>query len=493
VNTRAARVLLTSAPLTALLAASALPTLVLVWRVDTNRAVELSSLIPALAFALVGAVVSTALGGAIGLAAGTLEVPGRRWGIGVSAALLAAPPAFWWIGLTRLPGGIGRLSGSVAGGCMAGAALTPITLLLVLAATREIPANTYEAARLSLGPVQRLSWVLVPLVAPALMAGFLLTVIVLLGESEIPFLFGFRTAMTDVVTTFSQTFDAGRTAPIVVPLLATVLVIALLMVRPLFAVLLPGARGGRGIIRKPASRFLGASIALLPFLVALALGGYARSALPGGWDVWRRASVDAGTAVVSVAEPVLSAFVALGLALLAAYPARRTTFVGSFAVTGVLLFCVPTAIVAIGWIQVGQVLGGVSIRPGVAYVSRMIGLAVLGFLIAYARLPRSLEDAARLVPLSPFGRAWTLILPLMSASLAAISALAGALIFADRDVASLLLAPGESRLMLNLYLLAANAPSAVVGATALMVFLAGGVVIGLAAAGPALLGRRRRD
>jgi ABC-type Fe3+ transport system permease subunit len=123
----------------------------------------------------------------------------------------------------------------------------------------------------------------------------------------------------------------------------------------------------------------------------------------------------------------------------------------------------------------------------------MVGLAVLGFLIAYARLPRSLEDAARLVPLSPFWRAWALILPLMTASLAATSALAGALIFADRDVASLLLAPGESRLMLNLYLLAANAPSAVVGVTALIVFLAGGVVIGLAVAGPALLGLRQRD
>jgi hypothetical protein len=81
----------------------------------------------------------------------------------------------------------------------------------------------------------------------------------------------------------------------------------------------------------------------------------------------------------------------------------------------------------------------------------------------------------------------------MRASLAATAALAAALIFADRDVASLLLTPGDSRLMLNLYLLAANAPAAVVGATALIVFLAGGVVIGLAAAGSVLLGLRQRD
>ena len=47
--------------------------------------------------------------------------------------------------------------------------------------------------------------------------------------------------------------------------------------------------------------------------------------------------------------------------------------------------------------------------------------------------------------------------------------------------------------MLNLYLLSANAPSAVIGATALMVFIAGGVVIALAAAGPTALWLRRRE
>jgi ABC-type spermidine/putrescine transport system permease subunit II len=84
------------------------------------------------------------------------------------------------------------------------------------------------------------------------------------------------------------------------------------------------------------------------------------------------------------------------------------------------------------------------------------------------------------------------VLPLLVPSLAATAALTAALIFADRDVASLLLSPGASRLMLNLYLLSANAPSAVVGASALIVFAAGAVVIALAGAGPFVLWLRRR-
>jgi ABC-type spermidine/putrescine transport system permease subunit II len=84
-------------------------------------------------------------------------------------------------------------------------------------------------------------------------------------------------------------------------------------------------------------------------------------------------------------------------------------------------------------------------------------------------------------------------LPALRPSLIAISALIAALVFADRDVASLLLAPGDSRLMLDLYLLSANAPSAKVGAMALVVLAAGAATITLAAAGPAALWWPRRE
>lgn len=129
-----------------------------------------------------------------------------------------------------------------------------------------------EAARVSLAPTRRFVFVLFPLVRPALLAGFLLTGILLIGESEIPFLFGFRTSMTDVVTTFSQTFDAGRSLPAILPLVVTVLALGLLMVTPLFRVMLPAARGGRGVIRKQAGVIASVGLFVLPALVALSLG-----------------------------------------------------------------------------------------------------------------------------------------------------------------------------------------------------------------------------
>src|SRR5262249_12292139 len=93
-------------------------------------------------FALLGATIATVVGGAVGSLAGTLEIPGRWWLLSLSVVLLAAPPAFWWIGFTRAPLGMPGVSGLIAGSTLSGMMLAPIPLLLVLAATREIPSNT---------------------------------------------------------------------------------------------------------------------------------------------------------------------------------------------------------------------------------------------------------------------------------------------------------------------------------------------------------------
>ena len=484
--------LLRTVPLAALLAASTLPLLTLAIRFAAAPAIDLYALWPALRFAVVGAVVSVVVGGIFGGVAGTLDLPGRRWALGLAVLLLAAPPAFWWIGFTRLPGGFGAISGVLGASGVAGIALAPITLLLVLAAAREIPANVYQAARLSLDPARRIRCVLLPLLRPALTAGFLLTLILLLGESEIPFLFGFRTSMTDIVTTFSQTFVPDSTLPLVVPLLAVVLLLGLLLANTLFAVLAGAPAPGQGVLRRAPAAWMAIGLLPLPAFAASSLVGYGWAFLSGGSQIVRRVPADLATISVSIAEPVMCAITAVGLAIAACYPARRSAAIRLLMVVSLLLFCVPAAIVALGWVGISQALGRSLMPPAVAHLARAMALPALGFLVAYSRLPPSFEQAALLVPLSSPRRAWILTLPMVMPSLVAAAAITAALIFADRDVGSLLLAPGQSRLMLNLYLLSANAPSAVVGGMALVVFGSGTVVIAAAAAVPYMLLRGPR-
>src|SRR5262249_34206299 len=155
----------------------------------------------------------------------------------------------------------------------------------------------------------------------------------------------------------------------------------------------------------------------------ISIAGYAwplLSATPGSWS----ARITASTIMVSIMEPVSSAWIAMLLAVLTVYPARRAAAMPYMLWASLLLFCVPAAVYAIGWIDAGQAFGGLVISPIVAYTSRAVPLCVLGFAIGYSKLPESLENAARLVCMPAVYRASALVLPLFAASLIAASALA---------------------------------------------------------------------
>jgi iron(III) transport system permease protein len=454
-------------------------------------AIEWSSFGRTLGFATGGAAIATMTGGALGMLSSLRTFPGRRGLLALSIVPIAAPPAFWWIGATRMTSAWGNANGPGPAAVVAGLALSPVTLLLVFAALRQMPSNLYESARVALPPAARLHGVLLPLLRAPLAGGFILTVILLLGESELPFLFGFRTVMTDVVTTFSQTFDVGKTVPLVIPLLVAILALGILAGGPIMRTVLTSSRGAHGVVRIRASAILSVCAAAPAAGLLVSVGGYAWAIIAAVPDGWPRVSIDGSTTIMSILEPVACAWIALIVTLVAAYPARRSGAMRAFLWIGLLLFCVPAAIYAIGWLGMGQALGGLAIPPIVAHTSRAVALATLGFAVGYARLPTSLEDAAALVRISAVRRAFVVVLPLIVWSLIAASALVAALTYADRDVASLLLPPGASRLTLNLYLASANAPSSTVGALAIVVLAGAAVTVILAAAGPALLWGRR--
>jgi iron(III) transport system permease protein len=477
-------------PMVLLLIVTAAPLIILLAHTSAgDLQTDWSSFEQTLEFAAGGAAISTVVGCAMGILFGTRQFPGRRWLFVVSIVLIAAPPAFWWIGVTRLTSGFGNGARIVAAATAGGLALSPVSFLLVFASLRQIPSNLYQAARLTLPPVSRIRVVLMPLVKSALIGGFALTFILLLGESELPFLFGFRTLMTDVVTTFSQEFDVGRALPLIIPLLLTIFIVGVLSAKPLTRTLLTSTRGSHGVARKPGSIVLSACAALPALYVIAALAGY-------GLPIFRalqrsHTSVDLTTITVSVIEPVAAAWIAVFLTLMCAYPARSSSAMPYLVWVALLLFCVPAGIYAIGWIQAGQVAGGLTAPPVIAHASRATALCILGFAVGYSRLPASLESAARLVRTSPVRRAAVFVLPLIAISLIASSSLAAALTYADRDVASLLLPPGASRLTLNLYLASANASSSTIGVLAFTALCGAALTIILAAAGPALLWRKR--
>jgi iron(III) transport system permease protein len=461
----AGRALLRALPLSALAALGAAPLFFIAAHGALSRPrIDASAFGHSVAFALTGALLACALGGAAGLMVGVLDFPWRRPLAALLAFPLAAPPAFWWLGIARAPGVSGHpFSGLAAGTIAAALALAPVPYLLTLAAVREVSSSTYDAARLALPPRTRVARVLLPLCRGAFAAGFLLCVVLLLGESEIPFLFGFSTLTTEVVTRFGQTFDASKVAPIALPLVVCALALGGAARRPLFGSLLT-RRAGDGVRRTRRN------VALLPALLLAwpavwALVGYGAGAARG-LLAGRPSPLSRSAVLASISEPVLCALIAIPISIAAASIARGSRLLQPLLGFGLLVFCVPSSVLAIGWIGLGAP-GGVQVPPALVHVSRLWPLGALAFAAANARLPRSLEDAAALVPISPFSRMARIVLPVLAPSLAAGSVLTAMLVFADRDVSSLLLSPGSERALLDLYLVSANAPSAVVGLTAL--------------------------
>ena len=143
-------------PMGLLLGLTSVPLLFLLVHISGDAvAIEWSSFGRTLAFAVGGAAVATATGGAIGILSGLRTFPGRRGLLALSVVPIAAPPAFWWIGATRMTSAWGNANGPGPAAAIAGLALSPVTLLLVVAALRQTPSNLYEAARIALPPSAR--------------------------------------------------------------------------------------------------------------------------------------------------------------------------------------------------------------------------------------------------------------------------------------------------------------------------------------------------
>lgn len=319
----------------------------------------------------------------------------------------------------------------------------PLVFLIMRAAIRSLPREMSDAARIAgAGPAMLLRRILLPLLAPALIAGFALAFVSALGNFGIPALLGIPARYTTLpVLIWRRLASFGPDVLGDVAVLAAIVAcVAIVAVTLQFAVTRRARTALIGLPQQPLHLQLGrwrpaveamlwAVVAATLFLPVLSLTATAlvrTYGLPLGPDtatlenfaeVLLRQSVTIRAFVNSTLTAGAAALVLAGMGILLSYylgagvTRRRRLAAGSVATLADIAYAVPGLVLSIAFILAfirPLPLIGVSLYGSLgiiflAYLCAFFAIALKPIGAAYAQLDPSLDDAAR-VSGARFGR-----------------------------------------------------------------------------------------
>lgn len=421
------------------------------------------------------AILATLIGAPLGVALSRVPLPYKAVLRVALATPVTLPPyivALAWIYL----GGawIYSLPGAVI---VLGLVFYPLAMLATEAAMRQVDGRLEEAALLIAPPGRVLRRITAPLVAPAVLAAALVIFVLALSEFGVPGLLRVRVYPTEVFTAFAALYDVGR---------ATLLTLPLLLLSTAIAAMAGVISGDRFVV---ARRVTGAAPLLLPafrrpvmasvlllILVALVLPVAVLAREASGTRLFSTV-IDSREAIVnSLVLSTVGATAVIGLAIWIGYArARARPSVGrGVDVLLVVLFAVPGTVVGVGliafWNRPGPLgaIYGTDAMTLLAYLARLVPVAVLAIAAAIRSVPVSHEEAGAVSGAGWLRTLWYLVFPQTTTALAAAWVVAFILAFGELGAAILVAPPGEATLPIRIYTMIANAPSSQVAALALL-------------------------
>lgn len=428
-------------------------------------------LVRSLGLALVVSVSSVALSLLLALVTAASDMPMRRLLVVLTVAPLAVPcyvgaSAYLAALSPRGPVGgllvaLGLTPPSLHGFFGAAFVLTlfsfPLAFLPIRAALRRADASPFEAARvLGAGPLRAFIVGIWPALAPASFAGGTLVLLYALAELGAVALLRFDTFSRVIFIQLTSAFDRSGAAVVSLLLVACVVVVLVLaeLLGPRAAPAVdrsrPFAPRLRGLVL-PACAFSFGLSTLTLFIPATAFLWWLRargSELPS-W-LWRSLSVSLGAGLVAA---LVCAALSLPLAiLLVRGQGKATRLLARVVDVG---FALPGLVVALGLSTFAlHALPAVYGRFPVllaGYVVLFLALSLGSVRGVLARVPTSLEEAARVLGCSPRQTLWRVTLPLLVPGLVAGGALVALSVMKELSLTLLLIPAGESTLATRLW------------------------------------------
>jgi iron(III) transport system permease protein len=449
-----------------------------------------------LLLALLSAGLATLLGAPLGVILGRTDFPWRRFFLFLFLIPLCLPPyvlSVAWFSILGREGLVSQAWGPAAAaatstwffglpGCILvlATAYLPLVLILTAVAARSVPRRQEEAARL-VAPWRRvLAAVTLPQAASGVALGFILVFLLAAGEYSVPMYLRVPVFPVESLTRFAAFYDfRGAT------ILASPVILLALLAVGLERIMLrragrwePIGGGASGYARIPLGKSrwpVGLVVASAGgLLVVLPLGSLLyRASAPGALaeafraaapSLWRSLQYAAGGATV---------LLALGLGL--GYAIRtRVRPAGQLAdALGLFLFTLPGTVIGMGLVLLWN-------RPATAllystpaillvgYVAQYTGLAGRMAAAVLARVPPSLEEAARVAGAGWARRMARIVIPAARPGL--IGVWVAAFIFCLRDTGASMVVypPGGETLPVRIMTLMANGAPALIAALCLL-------------------------
>jgi len=377
----------------------------------------------------------------------------------------------------------------------AAAALTlytfPYVFLNVRSALLGLDTSLEESARcLGLRPAQVMWRVVLPQLRPALLAGWLVVALYVLGDFGAVALMRFETFSFAIYTQYSSAFDRSHAALLSLLLLAITTALVALELRLLGR--RSYARVGRGVARQAAPERLGAWAPLAYLFVAVALG--AALGLPVltlvGWMALVPPTTSAlrevlgtflGTATLALPTAVLAA----GLAVPVAVAALRSRWIGGRLLERLVYlgYAVPPVALALA-----LVMFAIRFAPGVyqtfpllvgAYLVSFLALAIGPVRSGLMQVSPRLEESARSLGRGRFMAFVQVVMPSLYRSVLAGGALVLMAVMKELPMTYLLAPSGYRNLAVRVFGLTNEAMMAAAAPYAMAIVLFSSLFVGL--------------
>jgi len=355
---------------------------------------------------------------------------------------------------------------------------TPLSILIIGSALSNINSQIEESALLIVSPRTVMFRIILPLIKPALISSFVLVFIFSISEFTVPSYLGVKVFTTEIFTQFSAFYN--HALAVIQSALLILISIFLLFSEGKYlseaAFLSIGTKGNQQKFHELGRFKIVALIFLLAYLFSSVLMPYFMLVFQGMNDLGK---------AFDLLKPTIfnSVFLALGSSVLivlvgfivAYFSVKASKLKKIFDWILLIVFAIPSIILGISFIKFYNQSALSFIYTSyaiivIAYIGKFTFIASKLISNAIRQVPKSLNEQAILIGISPLKRIRKILIPIIAPSLFVAFVISFIFSFSELSLTMMLYPPGTEIMPIKVFTIMANAPQSLVSAMSLIVF-----------------------